>query len=86
MGVPGLSKLIAEVAPQAIKQTRIKNYMGLKVAVDISTSLHQFLFASKSERNPIEDVTAKETAHLSGTFYRTVRMVHPGFSNPGDRP
>ena len=78
MGVQGLSKLITEVAPQAVKKTNIKNYMGLKVAVDISTSLNQFLFASKSERNHIEDETTKETAHISGTFYRTIRMVNQG--------
>ena len=45
MGILGLSKLIADVAPEAIKENEIKNYFGRKVAIDASMSLYQFLIA-----------------------------------------
>ena len=36
MGIQGLAKLIADVAPHAIKETEIKNYFGRKIAIDAS--------------------------------------------------
>lgn len=36
MGITGLAKLIADVAPHAIKETEIKNYFGRKIAIDAS--------------------------------------------------
>ncbi len=36
-----MSKLIADVAPGAIKENEIKNYFGRKVAIDASMSLYQ---------------------------------------------
>ena len=41
MGILGLSKLIADVAPSAIKENEMKNYFGRKVAIDASMSLYQ---------------------------------------------
>lgn len=38
MGIQGLSKLIADHAPFAIKETEIKNYFGRKIAIDASKS------------------------------------------------
>lgn len=36
MGIQGLTKLIADIAPWAIKETEIKNYFGRKIAIDAS--------------------------------------------------
>lgn len=36
MGIQGLSKLIADVAPFAIKEKEIKNFFGRKIAIDAS--------------------------------------------------
>jgi flap endonuclease-1 len=36
MGIHGLAKLIADIAPQAIKENEIKNYFGRKIAIDAS--------------------------------------------------
>ena len=49
MGILGLSKLIADVGPVAIKENEIKNYFGRKVAIDASMSLYQFLIAVRAE-------------------------------------
>jgi len=78
MGILGLSKLIADVAPEAIKENEIKNYFGRKVAIDASMSLYQFLIAVRSEGAQLTNADGETTSHLMGTFYRTIRMVENG--------
>merc|ERR1712141_891865 len=78
MGILGLSKLVADVAPHAIKENEIKNYFGRKVAIDASMSLYQFLIAVRAEGNQLTNAEGETTSHLMGTFYRTIRMVDNG--------
>lgn len=78
MGILGLSKLVADVAPNAIKENEIKNYFGRKVAIDASMSLYQFLIAVRSEGAQLTNAEGETTSHLMGTFYRTIRMVDNG--------
>ncbi|CAG9792931.1 unnamed protein product [Diatraea saccharalis] len=78
MGILGLSKLIADIAPQAIKEMEIKNYFGRKIAIDASMSLYQFLIAVRSEGAQLTSVDGETTSHLMGTFYRTIRLVENG--------
>jgi len=75
----GLSKLIADVAPAAIKENEIKNFFGRKVAIDASMSLYQFLIAVRQDGGAM--MTSEDgstTSHLMGMFYRTIRMVENG--------
>jgi len=78
MGIKDLSKLIADVAPKAIKKNEMKNYFGRKVAIDASMSLYQFLIAVRSEGAQLTDADGETTSHLMGTFYRTIRMIDNG--------
>ncbi|XP_026332704.1 flap endonuclease 1 [Hyposmocoma kahamanoa] len=78
MGILNLSKLIADVAPHAVKEMEIKNYFGRKIAVDASMSLYQFLIAVRSEGHQLTSVDGETTSHLMGTFYRTIRLVEAG--------
>ena len=78
MGILGLSKLVADVVPHAIKENEIKNYFGRKVAIDASMSLYQFLIAVRSEGNQLTNAEGETTSHLMGTFYRTIRMIDNG--------
>jgi len=79
MGILGLSKLVADVAPSAIKENEIKNYFGRKVAIDASMSLYQFLIAVRQEGGAqLTTDTGETTSHLMGMFYRTIRMVDNG--------
>lgn len=78
MGILGLSKLIADISPQAIKECEIKNYFGRKIAIDASMSLYQFLIAVRSEGAQLTSVDGETTSHLMGTFYRTIRLVENG--------
>lgn len=79
MGILGLSKLIADLAPAAIKENEIKNFFGRKVAIDASMSLYQFLIAVRQDGGAM--MTSEDgstTSHLMGMFYRTIRMVENG--------
>ncbi|XP_033197847.1 flap structure-specific endonuclease 1 [Bombus vancouverensis nearcticus] len=78
MGILGLSKLIADIAPSAIKEQELKHYFGRKVAIDASMCLYQFLIAVRSEGAQLTSVNGETTSHLMGTFYRTIRLVEQG--------
>lgn len=78
MGILGLSKLIADIAPFAIKESEIKNYFGRKVAIDASMCLYQFLIAVRAEGAQLTSVDGEPTSHLMGMFYRTIRMLENG--------
>ncbi|XP_022913781.2 flap endonuclease 1 [Onthophagus taurus] len=78
MGILNLSKLLADIAPNAIKENEIKNYFGRKIAVDASMCLYQFLIAVRSEGAQLTSVDGETTSHLMGTFYRTIRLIENG--------
>ncbi|KAI8138898.1 flap endonuclease 1 [Fennellomyces sp. T-0311] len=79
MGIHGLTKLISEHAPNAIKSHEIKSYFGRKVAIDASMSIYQFMIAVRQQDGQMLTNDAGETtSHLMGMFYRTVRMVENG--------
>ncbi|XP_076249820.1 flap structure-specific endonuclease 1 isoform X2 [Calliopsis andreniformis] len=78
MGILGLAKLIADVAPNSIKERELKHYFGRKVAIDASMCLYQFLIAVRSEGAQLTTVDGETTSHLMGTFYRTIRLVENG--------
>eukprot|EP01135_Chromosphaera_perkinsii_P007198 Nk52_evm6s745 gene=Nk52_evmTU6s745 len=78
MGIQGLSKVIADNAPSAIKEDEIKNFFGRKVAIDASMSIYQFLIAVRSDGNVLTNESGETTSHLMGLFYRTIRMVENG--------
>lgn len=78
MGILGLSKLVADIAPYAVKEGEIKNYFGRKIAIDASMCLYQFLIAVRSEGAQLTSVDGETTSHLMGTFYRTIRLIENG--------
>ncbi|KAF7728925.1 Elongation of fatty acids protein 2 [Apophysomyces ossiformis] len=79
MGIQGLTRLISEHAPQAIKSHDISSYFGRKVAIDASMSIYQFMIAVRQQDGQVLTNEAGETtSHLMGMFYRTVRMVDSG--------
>ena len=48
MGIKGLTKLIGDEAPDAIKKREKKYYFDRKIAIDASMSLYQFLVRAPS--------------------------------------
>ncbi|XP_077177294.1 flap endonuclease 1 [Paroedura picta] len=78
MGIHGLAKLIADVAPGAIRENDIKSYFGRKVAIDASMSIYQFLIAVRQGADMLQNEEGETTSHLMGMFYRTIRMMENG--------
>ncbi|KAK2172112.1 hypothetical protein NP493_991g00067 [Ridgeia piscesae] len=78
MGIHGLSKVIGDYAPSAIKENEMKTYFGRKVAIDASMSIYQFLIAVRQEGNMLTNADGETTSHLMGMFYRTIRLVENG--------
>ncbi|XP_066255076.1 flap endonuclease 1 [Euwallacea similis] len=78
MGILNLAKVLADVAPQCIKETDIKAYFGRKIAIDASMSLYQFLIAVRSDGAQLTTADGETTSHLVGTFYRTIRLLENG--------
>uniref|UniRef100_A0A8W7PCW5 XPG N-terminal domain-containing protein n=3 Tax=Anopheles coluzzii TaxID=1518534 RepID=A0A8W7PCW5_ANOCL len=78
MGIKGLSQLIADIAPFAVKEGEIKQFFGRKVAIDASMCLYQFLIAVRAEGAQLTSVDGETTSHLMGTFYRTIRLLENG--------
>lgn len=78
MGIHGLTKVIGDYAPSAVKENEIKNYFGRKVAIDASMCIYQFLIAVRQDGNVLTNAEGETTSHLMGLFYRTIRMVEHG--------
>eukprot|EP00048_Salpingoeca_helianthica_P017004 m.235254 g.235254 ORF g.235254 m.235254 type:complete len:389 (-) comp19964_c0_seq1:23-1189(-) len=78
MGIHGLSKLIGDQAPRAVKEGEITAYEGRKIAVDASMSIYQFLIAVRQNGDTLTNEEGETTSHLSGMFYRTIRMISSG--------
>ena len=70
MGIHGLTKLIADKAPGAIKEHKMDSYFGRKIAVDASMSIYQFLIAVRQgEQGQLTneaDVAKGSRANASG--------------------
>ncbi|KAK6460047.1 PIN domain-like protein [Scheffersomyces coipomensis] len=76
MGVKGLNQLIKEHSPGAYREFQLKNLFGRKVAIDASMCLYQFLIAVRqSDGQQLTNEDGETTSHLSGMFYRTIRLV-----------
>lgn len=58
----------------------MKAFFGLKIAVDASMALYQFLVAVRSgpDDQNLTNEDGDVTSHLQGMFYRTIRMMDVG--------
>lgn len=82
MGILGLSKLLFQECPSAIREEEMKNYFGRRIAIDATMSIYQFVIAMKgfSEGQGLElmNEAGEVTSHLNGLFSRTLRMMDEG--------
>lgn len=72
MGIKNLAKLIADHAPNAVKETEFKALFGRKIAIDASMAIYQFLIAIRQQNTSTMMVNeqGQDTSHLVGLFYR----------------
>jgi flap endonuclease-1 len=84
MGIKGLTKLIRDNVPGAIKETSLKGYTGMKICIDASNALYQFMVAIRSMGQggaaaaQLTNADGEVTSHISGMFARTIRMMELG--------
>nr|XP_027204853.1 flap endonuclease 1-like [Dermatophagoides pteronyssinus] len=78
MGILGLSRLIADVAPEAIKEIELKSLFGRRIAIDASMCIYQFLIAIRSSEYMMTNEQGETTSHLVGLFYRTIKLLETG--------
>ncbi|OAF71111.1 hypothetical protein A3Q56_01146, partial [Intoshia linei] len=77
MGIKGLTKLLRSIAPSAVKECKIENFFGYKVAIDASMSIYQFLVAVRSGNDNLQ-MDGETTSHLTGMFYRSIKLMEKG--------
>ncbi len=86
MGIKGLTKFIRDNCPHAIKeQASRKSYTGMKVAIDASMALYQFMVAVRSAEGgaggaavQMTNEAGEVTSHIVGMLSRTVRLLENG--------
>lgn len=69
-----------ELGDLAVKHTiSLASLNGKVIAIDAFNTLYQFLASIRQEDGtPLQDFKGRITAHLSGLFYRTARLVENG--------
>ena len=65
MGIHGLTKVIGDYAPKAIKESTISQYFGRKVVIDASMSIYQFLIAVRSDGNVLTNEAGETTRQVT---------------------
>uniref|UniRef100_A0A5B6ZGV8 Flap endonuclease 1 n=1 Tax=Davidia involucrata TaxID=16924 RepID=A0A5B6ZGV8_DAVIN len=79
MGIKGLTKLLADNAPKAMKEQKFESYFGRKVAIDASMSIYQFLIVvGRVGTEMLTNEAGEVTSHLQGMFTRTIRLLESG--------
>lgn len=79
MGIKGLSKLLADSAPKCVKDQKLEDYFGRKIAIDASMHIYQFLVVvGRTGDQTLTNEAGEVTSHLQGMFNRTVRCLESG--------
>ena len=83
MGIAGLSQLISNVTPTAIRKKEICNFFGRKIAIDGSMLLYQFICSKRDYDDDINnEYTMTSTLHqnqyLLAYFNKTVHLLKYG--------
>ncbi|XP_039115078.1 flap endonuclease 1 isoform X1 [Dioscorea cayenensis subsp. rotundata] len=79
MGIKGLTKLLADNAPKAMKEQKFESYFGRKIAIDASMSIYQFLIVvGRIGTETLTNEAGEVTSHLQGMFNRTIRLLEAG--------
>ncbi|PPE01128.1 hypothetical protein GOBAR_DD01831 [Gossypium barbadense] len=72
-------KLLADNAPNAMKEQKLESYIGRKIAIDASMSIYQFLIVvGRRGTEMLTNEAGEVTSHLQGMFTRTIRLLEAG--------
>lgn len=78
MGIKGLTKLLGDNAPGCSKPQDPQQLFGRKIAIDASMCIYQLLVAVRMGADNLTNDDGTVTSHLSGLFYRTIRLLELG--------
>ncbi|KAI8074804.1 flap endonuclease 1-like protein [Gongronella butleri] len=79
MVIHGLTRLISDNVPGAIKTSEIKDLFGRKVAIDASMCLYRLLnVMHQQDGKRLVSRAGKTSTHLMDVFYNAVRMLENG--------
>ncbi|XP_056165147.1 flap endonuclease 1-like [Syzygium oleosum] len=79
MGIKGLTKLLADNAPKAMREQKLESYSGRRMAIDASMSIYQFLVVvGRKGTQMLTNEAGQVTSHLQGMLYRTIRLLEAG--------
>jgi flap endonuclease-1 len=70
MGIKGLNRIIKKIAPSAIQEIPIGNYVGTKIAIDSSILLYKYRYCSQGPQG--------ENSHVFGFFQRACYYLRRG--------
>jgi len=66
---------------EIIKEIKLNDLKGKKIAIDAYNAIYQFLAAIRQlDGTPLMDSRGRSTSHLSGVFYRTINLVEVGIT------
>lgn len=74
-----MTRLIADISPESIKEVDLKSLFGRRIAIDASMCIYQFLIAIRSEEYMMTNESGETTSHLVGLFYRSIKMLEVSF-------
>merc|ERR1711871_37078 len=80
MGIKNLTKLISDNTSSGVKEQKLANYFGRKVAIDASMTIYQFAIAVRSGGEQLTNDNGEVTSHLQGLFARTIRFLEMGIN------
>lgn len=84
MGIKGLAKLLADEAPDCVREVPLSSLQGRKIAIDASMAIYQFLIAVRSQNGAggqamqLTNADGETTSHVQGLFNRTIRFLTEG--------
>ncbi|KAL8152110.1 hypothetical protein V2J09_021918 [Rumex salicifolius] len=79
MGIKGLTKLLAENAPNCMTEKKFESYFGREIAIDASMSIYQFLIVvGRIGTETLTNEAGEVTSHLQGMLTRTIRLLEAG--------
>lgn len=78
MGIKGLTKLLGDNAPSAIKPQKVQSLFGRKIAIDASMCIYQLLVAVRMGADNLTNDDGNVTSHITGLFYRSIRLLELG--------
>jgi flap endonuclease-1 len=78
MGVKGITAIIHQLAPDAIRDVHPSSFRGKTVAVDTMLIIYKFMIGMLNSGGQLKRSDGKVTTHLNGFMYKIKNMLQAG--------